>query len=119
MDEFISLVNAHRADVGCAALTWHSGVADVAQAHSEDMVTRGFFSHTNPDGASPFDRLAEAGIGYASAAENIAFGYRTPQAVLAGWLGSPGHRSNIENCGLTDHGVGLVGSHWTHLFIRP
>jgi len=116
---FAALVNEHRASVGCPTLAWNSAVAAVAQAHSEDMVARSFFSHTNPDGASPFDRLASAGIGYSSAAENIAFGYPSADAVLSGWLGSPGHRANIENCALTEHGIGLEGTYWTHVFIRP
>jgi len=91
----------------------------VAQAHSQDMVDRGFFSHTNPDGESPFDRLAEAGIAYAAAGENIAYGYSTASSVLAAWLGSSGHRANIEYAGYTHHGVGLVGTYWTHVFLRP
>ncbi len=112
------LVNAHRASVGCAALAWNGSVGDVAQAHSDDMVDRDFFSHTNPDGLSPFDRLASAGVSFTAAAENIAYGYPTAQAVLQGWLDSPGHRANIENCALTEHGVGVTEAHWTHLFIR-
>jgi uncharacterized protein YkwD len=117
--EFTELVNAHRASLGCPALVWSAGVGDVAQAHSDDMVDRSFFAHTNPDGMSPFDRLAAAGITFTAAAENIAFGYPTAQAVLQGWLDSPGHRANIENCALTEHGVGVTQTHWTHLFIRP
>jgi uncharacterized protein YkwD len=116
---FAELMNAHRSTVGCAALTWNPEVAAVAQAHSEDMVARDFFSHTNPDGESPFDRLHNASITYSAAAENIAYGYPTADAVLQAWLGSAGHRANIENCALTEHGVGLQGTHWTHLFIRP
>ena len=116
---FVEQVNDHRQSVGCPDLTWNPAVAAVAQAHSEDMVARDFFSHTNPDGASPFDRLTDAGIAYSGAAENIAYGYPTAEAVLAGWLGSAGHRANIENCSLTEHGVGLEGAHWTHVFIRP
>lgn len=117
--EFMELVNAHRVSIGCPGLAWNGGVAGVAQAHSDDMVSRDFFSHTNPDGQSPFDRLAAAGITFTAAAENIAFGYPTAQAVLQGWLDSPGHRANIENCALTEHGVGVTQAHWTHLFIRP
>ena len=117
--EFAELVNAHRASVGCSALVWNGSVADVARAHSDDMVERDFFSHTNPDGLSPFDRLSAAGIAFTAAAENIAYGYPTAQAVLQGWLDSPGHRANIENCALTEHGVGVTRAHWTHLFIRP
>jgi uncharacterized protein YkwD len=119
VEEFVSLVNAHRVTVGCAPLEWDRGVADVAEAHSQDMVARDFFSHTNPDGDSPWDRLGEAGISFRLAAENIAWGYTSAEAVLSGWLGSPGHRANIENCALTQHGVGLADWHWTHLFVTP
>ncbi len=116
---FVDLMNDHRASVGCPPLSWNDGVAAVAQAHSQDMVDRGFFSHTNPDGESPFDRLTEAGIAYSRAAENIAWGHPTADAVLSAWLGSPGHRANIENCLLTQHGVGLQDQRWTHVFITP
>lgn len=119
VEEFLTLVNEHRASVGCPPLVWSPAVAAVAQAHSEDMVERGYFAHTNPDGASPFDRLRSAGIDYSQAAENIAWGYPTAQAVLDGWLGSPGHRANLERCSLTQHGVGLAETHWTHLFVTP
>lgn len=116
---FVDMMNDHRESVGCPRLIWNDDVASVAQAHSEDMVERDYFGHTNPDGKSPFDRLQDAGLSYSGAAENIAWGYRTGFAVLSGWLNSSGHRANIENCSLTEHGVGLFQSHWTHLFIRP
>ena len=116
---FVSLVNDHRVAVGCAPLTWITEVAGVAQAHSVDMAQRDFFDHTTPDGRSPFDRLREAGLEFRRAAENIAYGYGTPHAVLEGWLDSPGHRANIENCELTEHGVGLHATRWTHLFRTP
>lgn len=116
---FVDLMNDHHASIGCPPLSWNDGVAAVAQAHSQDMVDRGFFSHTNPDGESPFDRLSGAGISYSRAAENIAWGHPSADAVLSAWLGSAGHRANIENCLLTQHGVGLVDQHWTHVFITP
>ncbi|MDA0327989.1 MAG: CAP domain-containing protein [Gemmatimonadetes bacterium] len=119
VEAFVELMNDHRVGVGCAALEWNGFVAEVAQDHSRDMVQRDFFAHENPDGASPFDRLTAAGIGYSRAAENIAWGYGSAASVLAGWLDSPGHRSNIENCSLTQHGVGLLETHWTHVFITP
>lgn len=113
---FVSLMNEHRASVGCSALRWNGDVAAVALAHSEDMVDRDFFDHTNPDGESPADRLRAADIDYRRMAENIARGFETGSSVLEAWLGSPGHRTNIENCELQEHGVGLVGGHWTHVF---
>jgi uncharacterized protein YkwD len=116
---FVLLMNDHRVAVGCAPLAWHGEMAAVAHAHSVDMVERSFFSHTNPDGKSPFDRMRDAGIDYSRAAENIAYGYDTGESVLQGWLNSSGHRQNIENCALTEHGVGKHQTHWTHLFRTP
>lgn len=115
---FVASMNAHRVSLGLSALIWDSRVAAVAQAHSQDMVDRGYFSHTTPDGLSPWDRLAAGGVTYTEAGENIAWGYSTGDAVLSAWLGSPGHKANIEHATYTHHGVGKVGTHWTHVFIR-
>lgn len=115
---FVEQMNAHRQSEGCGALAWHQGVADVAQAHSLDMVERDYFSHTNPDGADPFDRLSGAGITWSGGAgENIAYGTSDAATVLEMWLDSSGHRANIENCGFTHHGVGLASGRWTHVFV--
>jgi uncharacterized protein YkwD len=113
------LVNQHRVSIGCPALAWDNGAARAAQAHSDDMAARSYFSHTSPEGRSPFDRLDAAGLRWSSAAENIAQDPRGPDAVVRGWLASPGHRANIENCRLTRHGVGVRGDRWTHLFYTP
>lgn len=116
--EFVSSMNSHRESVECGALAWHEGTADVAQAHSQDMVDRDFFAHTNPDGVNPFQRLSNGGVEWnGSAGENIALTSGGAESALSLWLNSPGHRSNIENCGYTHHGVGLVDGLWTHLFI--
>jgi uncharacterized protein YkwD len=117
--EFAELANEHRARKGCRPLAWHVEAGVVAQGHSADMVARGFFSHVNPDGRDPFERLRAAGVPFSSAAENIAAGYPSAEAVLQAWLASPGHRTNLENCRYTRHGVGLVGTTWTHVLLTP
>lgn len=115
---FATLMNGHRETAGCGTLIWHPATSDVAEGHSQDMQDRGFFAHTNPDGQSPWDRLAEGGVTWNGAAgENIAQTQGGPESVLQMWLTSPGHRANIENCVFSHHGVGLVGGYWTHVFI--
>lgn len=116
--EFVGLVNAHRLTVGCPELVWHTEAGAVALAHSADMADRGFFNHSNPDGLSPFDRIGRAGISYRAAGENIALTGGGAQSVLDLWLGSSGHRQNIERCGYTHHGVGLEANYWTHVFLE-
>jgi uncharacterized protein YkwD len=117
VEVFSKLVNEHRKKVGCKPLTWVGPVAVVAQQHSEDMFNFSFFSHINHLGKTPFDRLKAAGIRYRVAAENIAAGQRTAEQVLHSWLTSSGHRRNIENCELTQHGIGLSNNHWTHMLV--
>jgi uncharacterized protein YkwD len=117
--EFIRLVNGRRHSIGCPELKWDERIAAVAQRHSRDMVKRTFFSHRNPDGADPFDRLEEADLHFSAAAENIAFGPKTGKEAYEIWLGSPGHRKNMLNCRYLRHGVGRVGGRWTHVLFRP
>lgn len=116
---FVKLMNAHRISLGLSPLIWDSRAAAVAQAHSRDMFERHYFSHTWSDGRSTWDRLAGRDITYSRAGENIAWGQETGSAVLRAWLHSPGHRANIERGSYTHHGVGKVGTYWTHVFIRP
>lgn len=115
----LALVNQARAGAGCGALTADPALAAVARAHSADMRDRDYFSHTSPEGLSPFDRAEQAGIDYARA-ENIAFGQADATAVMEAWLESPGHRANILDCELTKLGVGVAegpgGPWWTQLF---
>ena len=115
---FVDLVNRHRAKIGCRPLIWDERLAAVARRHSKDMARRHFFDHTNPDGEGPFDRMSDAGIDYRAAAENLAMGDLTGRTVFEGWLGSRGHRRNLEDCEYTHHGVGVYENHWTHVFVR-
>ena len=120
--EVLKLVNKVRSENGLSPLAWADDVANVARAHSKDMIDRSFFSHTNPDGLSPFDRLNNNGISFRSAAENIAYGQRTAEAVMYAWMNSSGHRANILNKNITEIGIGAVKNqngiiYWTQVFV--
>lgn len=117
--EFVRLVNAKRLSAGCLKLKWDNRVTAVAREHSRDMVSRHFFSHTNPEGKNPFDRLKESNLLFSAAAENIALGRHTGKEVYDTWLRSSGHRENMLNCRFTRHGVGRRGDRWTHVLIEP
>ncbi len=122
--QVVALTNQERVANGCKALTVDSKLTASAQGHSTDMAAKGYFSHTGQDGRSPFDRMKAAGYSYRLAAENIAAGQRTPQAVVTAWMNSSGHRANILNCSLTEIGVGVAsggsyGIYWTQNFGTP
>ncbi|EGX60278.1 membrane-anchored protein [Streptomyces zinciresistens K42] len=117
--EVLRLVNVERVQAGCSPVAANSGLSDLAQNFTEDMAKRGFFDHTDPDGASPWDRAAKAGV-TGLAAENIARGQADAAAVMQAWMNSPGHRANILNCDFKTLGVGVDlsagGPWWTQNF---
>jgi uncharacterized protein YkwD len=122
--QVVALTNEQRRMHGCGALRIDNRLIKSARAHSTDMVQAGFFSHTGSNGSDFVQREVEAGYSRRGAsAENIAWGYRTPQDVVNAWMNSPGHRANILNCGSVAVGVGLAytnggSAYWTQDFGR-
>lgn len=118
--EVLRLVNIRRAGAGLAPLTLHIELSKVARIKSQDMKNNNYFDHTSPVYGSPFEMMKQFGITYSAAAENIAWGYSTPEAVVNGWMNSQGHRQNILNANFTHIGIGHVanGNYWTQMFIR-
>ena len=119
MQEVVNLTNNERAKAGLQALQIDTKLTQSAQAKSQDMKDKNYFSHTSPTYGSPFDQMKSFGVSYKSAAENIAMGQRTAAEVVDGWMNSPGHKANIMNASYTHIGVGLSdsGYYWTQQFI--
>lgn len=119
VDEMAQMVNAHRRARRCAPLVWMRGLGNAAQAHSDDMARRRYFEHVSPEGTGPAERVRLYGVSYRALAENLAHHSGAPRQVLAGWLASPGHRRNLDDCTYTHHGIGVRDGRWTHLFVTP
>lgn len=101
-----SLLNADRAKNGLAPLKFNSQLTSLAESYAKDMINRNYFSHTNPEGQSPFDRMKNAGISYGYAGENIAINTSVAGAETA-FMNSSGHRANILSSNYTDVGIGV------------
>lgn len=114
----LKLVNSERSKAGCSPLTLNAKLTKAAQDHSKDMASHRNMSHTGSNGSSPGDRITDAGYGWSTYGENVAYGYSTPESVMAGWMTSPGHKRNILNCAFKEIGVGLAqpGNYWTQDF---
>ncbi|MFI7404827.1 CAP domain-containing protein [Streptomyces sp. NPDC049541] len=117
--EVLKLVNEERSKVGCSAVSANSTLSQLAEKFSDAMAAEGFFDHTDPSGASPWDRAAKLGITNLGG-ENIARGQADAAAVMEAWMNSPGHRANILNCDFKTLGVGVHfgsgGPWWTQDF---
>ncbi len=117
--EVIRLVNAERAKAGLSPLTSNWELSRIARYKSQDMRDNNYFSHTSPTYGSPSTMIRSFGLHFRASGENIAMGYTTPAAVVAGWMNSSGHRANILSASYTQIGVGYVaaGNYWTQMFI--
>ena len=117
--EVIRLVNEQRMQNGLKPLAANWELSRVARYKSQDMVDNRYFSHTSPTYGTPFQMMRSFGLSFRTAGENIAYGQRTPQAVVNGWMNSSGHRANILNASYTQIGVGYVanGHYWTQMFM--
>jgi uncharacterized protein YkwD len=119
----LELTNAERQKAGLAPLSLSPALEDAAQSYSEVLASSGCFDHTCGPVPDFADRDSQAGYtDWTDIGENIAAGYPTPEAVVASWMASPGHRANILSPQFTEIGVGMTagggvyGTYWTQEF---
>ena len=118
-EQVVDFVNAERAKEGLSPLVLDESAAKAAYVRAKE--TEISFSHTRPDGRSFSTALTEQGMTFSGAGENIAWGQKSPEAVMEAWMNSPGHRANILNAKFTTIGVGYYQNsagtnYWTQLF---
>lgn len=109
------------------ALAWNNALTEAAAAHSQDMATNNFFSHTGSNGSTLAQRVNAAGYGWSSLGENIAAGQTGVNQVVDGWIASDGHCASIMNPAFVDIGVACVPgtagaaypTYWTMDLGRP
>lgn len=116
--QVVKLVNEERKKAGLSELTVDLKVQSAANVRAKEIVSS--FSHTRPDGRQFSTALTEAGASFRGSGENIAWGQKTPEAVMQAWMNSSGHRANILNARYTSIGVGYYvvngTPYWTQLF---
>lgn len=108
----LCLINAERRSHGLRKLRGHAKLVRAARRHSRDMVRRGYFEHTSPQGSTMSARVSRAGYSrWASLGENIAWGsgsLSTPHSIVRSWMNSSGHRANILHSRFREIGVGIA-----------
>jgi uncharacterized protein YkwD len=101
-------------------------LAGVALGHASDMALHNYFEHEDPAGNSPADRVRAVGYREKLVGENIAYGPKTADEVVQGWLDSPGHCENIMDPRFGEMGVAYApgkssrrGLFWVQLLVAP
>lgn len=115
--EVVDLVNEERAKEGLAPLELDLTLCEAAQVRAEEA--KQSFSHTRPDGSKCFTALADKGVSYQFAGENLAGKIKTPEKVVKAWMDSESHRKNIMAEKYSYIGIGYVedGNYWAQFFI--
>lgn len=102
----LQLLNADRKANGLPNLALNGTLTALARDYAQDMIDRNFFSHYNPEGQSPFDRMKQYGVSYVYAGENLAVN-STVEGAEKAFMSSSGHRDNILNPNYTQVGLGV------------
>lgn len=121
-------INHARATQNLQGLLWDERLAEIAQARSNDMIRRAYFSHQDPqsDSVAFQDLIRTKQYRFVLAGENIAEiknqGTLVPSGLtvyarygaseiadqfVVGWINSPEHRENIFNSRFRKTGIAL------------
>jgi cysteine-rich secretory family protein len=123
----VTLLNKDRTSHGLVAVRTDSRLMTIARARSVDMASKGYFSHTQPDGRNIFDILSDNNITWYAAGENIAWNTyslsQTTSVANSQWMNSSGHRAIILSSNYNYVGVGLAQAsngrfYWTAVFMK-
>ncbi|MFE5486265.1 sigma-70 family RNA polymerase sigma factor [Streptomyces sp. NPDC056527] len=117
------LVNQRRAEAGCAPLRQDPRLAEAARKYARDMVRRGYYAHSSPEGEFADARISAAGYAWSAWAENLARGGSDPSDVFDGWMDGAMHQENMLNCRYKHTGVAAVsgpdGTVWVQKLASP
>ena len=102
------LTNQERQTQNLPVLIVSPKLNEAAQMKANDMATKGYFSHTSPDGKTPWYWLEQVGYNYQYAGENLAVNFTDSKDVTDAWMASPEHRANIVKGNYTEVGTGVA-----------
>lgn len=91
-----TFTNQARTEHNLSALARDPMLDRIALERARDMFEGQYFAHNSPTGESFVTLANEYGYAYRMIGENIARGtFDTSEAIVDGWMNSPGHRANI------------------------
>jgi uncharacterized protein YkwD len=114
-------VDRERDQHSVGALRRSTALDDAAQYHARNMAAMGFFSHIDPHGDGPSERVAMFSNRRWLVGENIAGGQGNGAKACRTWMNSSGHRAAILDPGYDAFGVGFasggsLGKYYVQVF---
>jgi uncharacterized protein YkwD len=112
--QMVAGVNAERTKAGLPPYEVDQEIAEMALAHAQDMVVRGYFGHVTPEGVTLRDRFAKLEINAMNVGEDIQRNTRPAQEAvqfaLDWFMNSRPHRANILHTHHNRIGIAIVES---------
>jgi uncharacterized protein YkwD len=111
-DSIFTLTNRERLRADLTPLRRSAELTRAAQLQAEQMASAQKLAHDLPGSRYPTlaSRLKLVGYAASASGENVAEGYTSGAALLAGWMTSTPHRANILSARYTETGVGTARS---------
>lgn len=106
--DLLSLTNEQRQEAGVEPLEINTQLTKVASLKAKDMFDHNYWSHTSPDGVTPWYWFDEADYSYIYAGENLARNFSSSNGVVSAWMASPGHRENMLKDYYTEVGFAMM-----------
>lgn len=107
-ENILLIVNEKRQEFGLSPLVLDDRLETTAQNKSDDMVTRDYFAHADPDGNKVWPKVIANGYNYYVVGENLAYGFTDVEVLMDAWMLSEKHRKNILDPRFKDFGVGIT-----------
>ena len=118
-EKVVEDMNRERGSHGLKPLRINDELSAAAIDRIDDMFAKHYFSHVSPDGIGPWTWADKRGYNYREIGENLAVGYPTAEAVVDGWMHSPGHRANVLKPVFDEVGVAVAASSPERRFTGP
>jgi uncharacterized protein YkwD len=125
-DDLFDRTNLARRNAGLTGLSRSVNLMAAAQLQADQMVKAGRMAHELAGQDYPTLKSRFAAVQYSAraAGENIAEGQRTAPDVVAAWMDSSKHRTNILSKDYTELGTGVAAArngrlYFVAVFARP
>jgi uncharacterized protein YkwD len=108
IQSIFDLINQQRQHYNLQPLRFDVRIQRAATKYVQVMASADQLSHTI--GSDIGSRITVEGYDWSTCGENIAWNYVGAQAVVAGWMASPGHRRNILDAHYRDTGIAMANN---------
>jgi len=112
-NQVIKIVNQKRSEIGAKKLKKRTVLTEIARVRANQICNSSVLSHSNPDGSNVFDILANYGISFMAAGEDLAMGtasIMSAENIVNLWMNSSAHRNILLNGSYGRVGVGVIDS---------